>query len=61
LRASARATTAVERIAAQEREVKAWQNLADQQPDNPAIQFEVAWSLVQLAELREQDGQVAEA
>jgi serine/threonine protein kinase/tetratricopeptide (TPR) repeat protein len=58
---SARSTTAAARIAAQRREVQAWQTLADRQPDNPALRFEDAWSRVRLAELQEQNRQVAEA
>jgi tetratricopeptide (TPR) repeat protein len=58
---SARATTAAEQLAAQERVVQTWKSLAAKQPDNPALQLEVAWSLVDLAELREQNGQVVEA
>jgi serine/threonine protein kinase len=58
LLAAARATTPTEQIAARQREVQVWKTLADKQPDNPALAFEVQRSRVQLAELQEQDGQV---
>jgi serine/threonine-protein kinase len=61
LLACARATTAGERITAQRREVQARESLAQKQPDNPALRFEVAWSLVQFAELLINNGQVDEA
>jgi tetratricopeptide (TPR) repeat protein len=60
-RASDLATTTPARITAQRRQVQAWQTLAGKQKDNPALRFEVAWSHVQLAELQERNGQVAEA
>jgi serine/threonine-protein kinase len=59
--ASDLATTTPARIAAQQLQVQAWQSLAGKQKDNPALQFEVAWSHVQLAELQEQDGRTVDA
>ena len=41
--------------------VKARESQGAKQKDNPALRFEVAWSRVQLAELQEQDGRVAES
>src|SRR5262249_19658441 len=58
---SARATTAAERVAAQENVVQVWKSLAGKQPNNPALHFEIAWNVVQLADLLGQDGQIAEA
>jgi tetratricopeptide (TPR) repeat protein len=58
---TARAATPADRIAARRREVQVWESLAGRQPDNPAVRFEVAWSLVPLADSMEQAGQVAEA
>jgi tetratricopeptide (TPR) repeat protein len=64
---SASATTPAERIAVQRLEVQARRSwLARQprfakQPDNPALRFEVAWNLAQLADLLAQDGQMPEA
>jgi serine/threonine-protein kinase len=58
---TARATTPAERIVAQRREVRVREGLAEKQKDNLALQFEVAWSRVQLAELLTSDGQVDEA
>jgi serine/threonine-protein kinase len=57
----ARATTSAERITALRREVQVQESVAGEQPDNPALQFEVAWSCVRLAELSEREGQVDEA
>jgi serine/threonine-protein kinase len=59
--ASASARSAPERIAAQLLELKARENLASKQRDNPALRFEAAWSLVRLAEFQVQDGRTAEA
>jgi serine/threonine protein kinase/tetratricopeptide (TPR) repeat protein len=61
LLAAARAKTLAERIGAQQQKVRTLQGWAEQQPDNPAHRFEAAWSLVQLAELKTQNGELAEA
>jgi tetratricopeptide (TPR) repeat protein len=58
---SARSTTTAARIATQRREVQAWQTLAEKQRDNPALQFEVESSRVQLAGMLARDGQIDEA
>jgi serine/threonine-protein kinase len=59
--AAARTKNLTERIGAQQRKVRTLQGWAEQQPDNPALRFEAAWGLVQLAELQTQNGEVAVA
>jgi serine/threonine-protein kinase len=61
LLATARATTNADRIANQSREVEARRIWALKQPDNPALAFDEAWSLVQLTDLLALDGQVERA
>jgi hypothetical protein len=59
--ALARARTAAERIAVQHQEVLTRKEWADEQPDNPTLRFETAWSLVHLAQLQGEDGRAVEA
>jgi tetratricopeptide (TPR) repeat protein len=56
-----RAENASQRIAAQRGEVKARRDLAGKQPDNRSLRFEVAWSVIELAELLARDDQLEEA
>jgi tetratricopeptide (TPR) repeat protein len=58
---AARAETAAQRIAAQQQEVRARERLASRQPENLALGFAVALSVVELAELQEQGDAPAEA
>jgi serine/threonine-protein kinase len=58
---AAHAETAAARIAAQQQEVRARERRSGRQPENPALAFEVAASVVELAELQEQRDELAEA